>query len=61
MATRTVHAGGANVDPILLRKGLPMNNYIDEPDVPSLVAFIAMVALWGFLSCSAVLHLAALS
>ena len=31
-----------------------------EPDVASLVAFIAMVALWGFLSCSAVLRLAAL-
>jgi hypothetical protein len=40
--------------------GCPMNDYTPEPDVASLVAFIAMVALWGFLSCSAVLRLAAL-
>jgi hypothetical protein len=37
-----------------------MNDHINEPDVASLVAFITLVGLWGFLSCAAVLQLAAL-
>ena len=42
------------------REGAPMNEYLKEPDVPSLVTFIVLVGLWGFLSCGAVLQLAAL-
>jgi hypothetical protein len=37
-----------------------MNDYAEEPDVASLVAFITFVGLWGFLSCAIVLRLAAL-
>jgi hypothetical protein len=37
-----------------------MNDYVNEPDVPTLVALIVAVGMWGFLSCVAVLQLAAL-
>jgi hypothetical protein len=37
-----------------------MNDYLKEPDVASLMAFIAFVGLWGYLSCAVVLQLAAL-
>jgi hypothetical protein len=37
-----------------------MNDYANEPDVASLVALIAVIGVWGFLSCRVVLQLAAL-
>jgi hypothetical protein len=36
------------------------NDYTGEPDIASLLALIAVVSLWGFLSCTTVLQLAAL-
>ena len=38
-----------------------MDDYSRTPDVPSQLALMAFVSLWGFLSCVAALRLAALA
>jgi hypothetical protein len=37
-----------------------MDDYSNRPGVPSQLALMAFVSLWGFLSCAAALQLAAL-
>ena len=37
-----------------------MNDYNSKPDVPSQIALIAFVSLWGLLTCSAALQFAVL-
>jgi hypothetical protein len=38
-----------------------MDDYLNEPDVPSLVALIVFVSLWGVFTCAAALKFAALA
>jgi hypothetical protein len=45
---------------LVARRGCPMNDYIDAPDIPLQVALIIFVTLWGALTCVAALRLSAL-